>query len=110
MDNGLKIEVIASGDGKTFPQKGQKVEVHYVGTLENGTKFDSSRDRGKPFVFKIGLGQVIKGWDEGVAQMSKGQRAKLTISSDYGYGALGYPPVIPQNATLFFDVELLDIK
>lgn len=110
MDNGLKIEVIASGDGKTFPQKGQKVEVHYVGTLENGTKFDSSRDRGKPFVFKIGLGQVIKGWDEGVAKMSKGQRAKLTIPSDYGYGALGYPPVIPQNATLIFDVELLDIK
>ncbi len=77
MDNGLKIEVIASGDGKTFPQKGQKVEVHYVGTLENGTKFDSSRDRGKPFVFKIGLGQVIKGWDEGVAQMSKGQNGYL---------------------------------
>lgn len=81
-----------------------------AGTLTNGNKFDSSRDRGKPFEFKIGLGNVIKGWDEGVAQMSKGQRAKLTCSPDYAYGARGFPPVIPANSVLIFDVELIDMK
>ena len=82
----------------------------FTGTLTDGTKFDSSRDRGKPFEFKIGQGNVIKGWDEGVAQMSKGQRAKLTCSPDYAYGARGFPPVIPANATLIFDVELINMK
>ena len=82
----------------------------FTGTLIDGTKFDSSRDRGKPFEFKIGQGNVIKGWDEGVAQMSKGQRAKLTCSPDYAYGARGFPPVIPANATLIFDVELINMK
>ena len=82
----------------------------FTGTLTNGKKFDSSRDRGKPFEFKIGKGQVIKGWDEGVAQMSKGQRAKLTCTPDYAYGAEGYPPVIPANSTLIFDVELIGMK
>ena len=82
----------------------------FIGTLTDGTKFDSSRDRGKPFEFKIGQGNVIKGWDEGVAQMSKGQRAKLTCSPDYAYGARGFPPVIPANATLIFDVELINMK
>eukprot|EP01027_Heterolobosea_sp_BB2_P025970 GEZU01039886.1.p1 GENE.GEZU01039886.1~~GEZU01039886.1.p1 ORF type:complete len:109 (-),score=43.91 GEZU01039886.1:184-510(-) len=107
---GVDIEVIKPGDGKSYPKPGQTVTVHYTGTLTNGNKFDSSRDRNKPFQFKLGVGQVIKGWDEGVAKMSKGERAKLTISPDYGYGARGYPPVIPQNATLIFDVELIDFK
>nr|XP_039272529.1 peptidyl-prolyl cis-trans isomerase FKBP1B-like [Styela clava] len=107
---GVTVETTQAGDGTNFPKPGQTVEVHYTGTLTDGKKFDSSRDRGKPFQFKIGKGQVIKGWDEGVAQMSKGQRAKLTCTSDYAYGAAGYPPVIPKNATLIFDVELINFK
>merc|ERR1712212_638137 len=107
---GVDIETITEGDGATFAKKGQTVQVHYTGTLTNGKKFDSSRDRGKPFEFQLGEGRVIKGWDEGVAQMSKGQRAKLTCSPDYAYGQRGYPGVIPENATLIFDVEFIGIK
>ena len=105
----VQIDTIQEGDGATFPKPGQKVECHYVLTLENGKKVDSSRDRGKPFSFKIGKGEVIKGWDEGVAKMSVGQRAKLTISSDLGYGSQGVGGTIPPNATLVFDVELLKV-
>jgi len=105
---GVTVETTTPGDGKTFPKTGQTVIVHYTGTLTNGNKFDSSKDRNKPFTFKIGTGQVIKAWDEGVAQMSKGQIAKLTATPDYAYGARGYPPVIPPNATLIFEVELID--
>ncbi|KIH66076.1 peptidyl-prolyl cis-trans isomerase, FKBP-type [Ancylostoma duodenale] len=93
--------------GATFPKTGQTVTCHYVLTLQNGKKVDSSRDRGSPFKFKIGKGEVIKGWDQGVAQMSVGQRAKLTISPDLGYGAGGVPGAIPPNSTLIFDVELI---
>lgn len=82
----------------------------YVGTLTNGNKFDSSRDRGRPFQFKLGQGQVIRGWDEGVAQMSIGEKATLTCSPDYAYGARGFPPVIPPNSTLVFEVELLGFQ
>lgn len=97
---GVTINRIAPGDGKTFPKKGDLVTMHYIGTLESGSKFDSSRDRGTPFQTEIGVGRVIRGWDEGVPQLSLGEKATLTITGDYGYGARGYPPVIPPNATL----------
>ncbi|BFZ17114.1 hypothetical protein BsWGS_20153 [Bradybaena similaris] len=107
---GVEIQTIKPGDGKTYPKKGDTVVVHYTGTLLNGTKFDSSRDRNKPFETKIGVGQVIRGWDEGFPQLSVGEIAKLTITPDYGYGKSGAGGVIPPNATLIFDVELLNIK
>ncbi|XP_071402110.1 peptidyl-prolyl cis-trans isomerase Fkbp12-like [Centroberyx affinis] len=107
---GVDVETTKPGDGKSFPTKGQYVTVHYTGTLTDGSKFDSSRDRGKPFRFKIGTGAVIRGWDEGVAQMSCGQQAKLTCSPDYAYGEKGYAGLIPPNSTLIFDVELLSIE
>lgn len=106
---GVTVETYKEGDGATYPKTGQTVKVHYTGTLENGNKFDSSRDRGKPFEFKLGTGQVIKGWDEGVAKMSVGSCAKLTCTPDYAYGERGYPGVIPPKATLIFDVELIGI-
>ncbi len=107
--SGLKYEILQEGNGE-MPKTGQTVVVHYTGTLEDGSKFDSSRDRGQPFSFKIGIGQVIKGWDEGVGTMKVGERRKLIIPSDLGYGPRGAGGVIPPNATLIFDVELLNIK
>ncbi|KAM4691546.1 peptidyl-prolyl cis-trans isomerase FKBP1A [Rhinophrynus dorsalis] len=107
---GVQLETITPGDGRTFPKKGQTVVVHYVGSLEDGKKFDSSRDRDKPFKFRIGRQEVIRGWEEGVAQMSVGQRARLTCSPDYAYGCTGHPGIIPPNATLIFDVELLRLE
>lgn len=107
---GVKKTVVKEGDGTTFPKPGQSVTVHYTGTLEDGSKFDSSRDRGQHFVFEIGMGKVIKAWDEGVMTMSVGERAKLECSPDYAYGANGIPGVIPRNATLYFDVELFGVK
>merc|ERR1739838_782643 len=105
---GVECETLQPGDGTTFPTPGGRVTCHYVLTLTDGKKIDSSRDRGQPFQFNIGKGEVIAGWDEGVGKMSKGQRAKLTISPDMGYGAGGVPGCIPPNSTLVFDVELLD--
>lgn len=107
-DSGLQYEDIVEGTG-AMPQAGQRVTVHYTGTLEDGTKFDSSRDRNRPFSFTIGVGQVIKGWDEGVATMRVGGQRKLIIPPELGYGARGAGGVIPPNATLLFDVELLRI-
>ncbi len=107
--SGLKYIEIVEGEG-AMPETGQTVVVHYTGTLEDGSKFDSSRDRNRPFSFKIGIGQVIKGWDEGVGSMKVGGRRKLIIPPDLGYGARGAGGVIPPNATLNFDVELLKIN
>jgi FKBP-type peptidyl-prolyl cis-trans isomerase len=107
--SGLKYIDIKEGTGAT-PKSGQTVEVHYTGTLENGKKFDSSRDRNQPFQFKLGAGQVIKGWDEGLSTMKEGGVRQLIIPPELGYGSRGAGGVIPPNATLIFDVELLKIK
>jgi peptidylprolyl isomerase len=107
-DSGLKYEDEVVGTGDT-PKTGQKVVVHYTGTLEDGTKFDSSRDRQQPFSFTLGIGQVIKGWDEGLSTMKVGGRRHLIIPANLGYGSRGAGSVIPPHATLHFDVELLEI-
>lgn len=107
---GVDVEVLSPGDGQTFPKTGQTVVVHYTGTLNNGKIFDSSRDRGVPFKFRIGKGEVIKGWDQGVAQMCVGERARLICSPDFAYGSRGHPGVIPPDSTLIFDVELLKVE
>jgi peptidylprolyl isomerase len=106
--SGLKYidEVVGTGDS---PTKGKSVKVHYTGRLTDGKKFDSSVDRGDPFVFSIGVGQVIKGWDEGVMSMKVGGKRQLIIPPDLGYGARGAGGAIPPNAELIFDVELLGV-
>lgn len=106
--SGLVIEELLVGGGAAAAA-GQKVSVHYTGWLTDGKKFDSSKDRGDPFVFPLGRGQVIKGWDEGVAGMKVGGKRKLTIPPGLGYGARGAGGVIPPNATLVFEVELLSV-
>ena len=104
----LKIEDLKVGTGAAA-KAGQTVTVHYVGTLTDGKKFDSSRDRGRGFAFQLGAGRVIQGWDQGVAGMQVGQLRKLTIPPHLAYGDRGFPPVIPPNSTLVFEVELLQI-
>ncbi len=107
--SGLEIQELKVGEGAEA-KSGKTVDVHYTGWLLDGTKFDSSVDRGKPFSFHLGAGEVIRGWDEGVAGMKVGGKRKLRIPADLGYGARGAGGVIPANATLLFDVELLGVR
>jgi FKBP-type peptidyl-prolyl cis-trans isomerase len=104
----LQIEKLVNGNGPA-PRDGDQVSVHYTGRFMDGKKFDSSVDRGDPFTFTLGAGEVIAGWDQGVATMKVGDKVKLTIPPDLAYGAQGYPGAIPPNATLLFEVELLKI-
>jgi len=105
---GIEKEVLATGSGPEV-KKGDRVLVHYTGTLTDGSKFDSSVDRGTPFEFQVGKGQVITGWELGVVGMQKGSKWKLTIPSHLGYGSTGHPPKIPPDATLVFVIELVEI-
>ncbi|XHF98946.1 hypothetical protein AWENTII_002472 [Aspergillus wentii] len=116
---GVAREVVQPGDGQNYPQPGDTITIHYDGYLYDesqqhnnfkGTLFDSSRQRDAPFKAPIGVGKLIKGWDEAVPQMSVGEKAILTVTGDYGYGASGFPELIPPHATLVFDVELIAIN
>lgn len=109
MNTELKIEDIKTGTGKEAAT-GNTISVHYTGTLESGNKFDSSLDRGQPFTFTLGEGRVIEGWDKGLVGMKEGGKRKLTIPFSMGYGETGYPPDIPPNATLIFEVDLLKVE
>lgn len=108
-ESGLQYVILEEGTGAN-PQTGNTVSVHYTGTLEDGTKFDSSHDRNQPIEFPLGQGFVIAGWDEGIALLNKGAKAKLVIPPELGYGMQGVPGVIPANATLTFEVELVDFE
>jgi len=108
-ESGLQYIDTVVGGGAS-PKRGKRVTVHYTGTLENGQKFDSSRDRDQPFTFVIGRGKVIRGWDEGVMGMRVGGRRQLIIPPELGYGERGVPGVIPPDATLLFDVELIEVQ
>ena len=107
--SGLTIEDLVVGNGDTAAA-GQRVSVHYTGWTTDGKKFDSSKDRGQAFIFSLGRGEVIRGWDEGVAGMKVGGKRKLTIPPELGYGSRGAGKVIPPNATLLFEVELLAVR
>lgn len=109
MAENMTIEKLIEGKGAT-PKTGDTVTVHYTGCFTNGVKFDSSVDRDDPFAFTLGVGQVIKGWDQGVATMRVGDKVKMTIPPELAYGAAGYPGAIPPNSTLIFEVELLSVS
>ena len=107
---GIEVETKVLGDGQNYPTRGSTVIVHYVGKLQDGTTFDSSRNRNEPFEFILGAGQVIRGLEEAAASLTKGQIINLICPPDYAYGVQGFPPIIPSNATLIFEVELIDFK
>ncbi len=107
--SGVEIDILQEGTGAQ-PKQGQVVTVHYTGWLTDSTKFDSSVDRGQPFTYQFGVGQVIQGWDDGVATMKVGGKSRFTIPPELGYGRQGAGGIIPPNATLVFEVELLGIK
>ncbi len=108
---GLKIEVLQEGTGEQMAQSGDLVTVHYTGTLENGSKFDSSIDKGEPFTFPLGQGSVIQGWEKGIPGMRVGEKRRLIISPELGYGEQGTPGgPIPPNATLIFEVEMISMR
>ena len=108
---GVTVKTTKPGDGKTYPKAGQMVSAHYTGKLKDGTVVDTSRGFLKqPFKFQIGAGEVIKGWDQGMLKMCKGEKATLACTADFGYGKRGAPPDIPPNAMLIFDVELVSIS
>lgn len=107
---GLEIKTTQEGTGEKVVKSGDNISVHYTGKLTDGTKFDSSVDRGTPFEFQIGQGMVIQGWEQGLLGMKVGEKRTLTIPSELGYGSRGAGNVIPPNATLIFDVELISIK
>jgi FKBP-type peptidyl-prolyl cis-trans isomerase len=109
LDSGLVVEDLECGDGEEA-QRGDLVTVHYTGTLENGRKFDSSKDRGEPFPLRLGAGMVIPGWEEGLPGMRAGGTRRLTIPPELGYGEAGRPPEIPPNSTLVFEIELLEVE
>lgn len=106
---GLQTEELQAGTGLQA-SKGKTVSVHYTGWLTDGTKFDSSLDRGRPFEFRLGAGMVIQGWDQGVVGMKVGGKRRLTIPPELAYGQRGFPGAIPPNATLVFEVELVDVR
>jgi peptidylprolyl isomerase len=108
--SGLKYVVDRPGDGGPRPPAGSRVKAHYTGTLLSGSKFDSSRDRGEPFEFQVGVGQVIRGWDEAFQDMTRGEKRTLIIPPQLGYGSRGAGGLIPPDATLIFDVELIDFS
>jgi FKBP-type peptidyl-prolyl cis-trans isomerase len=105
----VRLEIIIAGDGRTFAQAGQLVSIHYDAFLSDGTKFDSTRGRNRPLKFKLQSSEVIKGLDEGVSQISLGERAKITISPQVGWGAKGLPGLVPPNETVVFVIDLLSI-
>jgi FKBP-type peptidyl-prolyl cis-trans isomerase len=106
----VNVAIFAAGDGINYPTKGNLVTVHYTGSLPDGTVFDSSRDRGKPFKFTVGADQVIPGLDLGIVQLSKHERAKMTIPAHLAYGDKGFPGLIPPKTDLIFDIELLNFS
>ncbi|KAK4157514.1 hypothetical protein C8A00DRAFT_11606 [Chaetomidium leptoderma] len=108
--DGLDVQVLTEGQGDRETARGDNIDVHYIGTLTNGTEFDQSYKRGQPLNFSVGAGQVIKGWDEGLLGMKVGEKRKLTISPELGYGARGAGGAIPPNATLIFTTELVKIN
>ena len=109
-ESGLKYVITEKGDGGATPSKGSSIVAHYTGKLIDGSVFDSSVERNEPFATAIGVGSVIKGWDEAFQQMTKGEKRTLIIPPELGYGAAGYPGVIPENATLIFEVELISFQ